>query len=148
MKKILSCCDRQATATNQPAPRPRTSVDSTTLSGTQTATLPKKPDKRDLWQEAFDGLDQESQDLLHNKTHASTEDTIQEVIENTKKAYEKHGEGDLVIPRLHGGHIRVRELAGNIIKAALEYKDIISAAAAFDPTRHGMLIIIQFSLYL
>lgn len=79
--------------------------------------IPQDPpfrQRRDLWEAAFSQLDK------------------------TEKAYEEYKKGGLKIKRGEAREdIKVRDVAYKVLSAALSFKDIVSAAASFDPTGHG-----------
>ncbi|KAL3469229.1 hypothetical protein BJX99DRAFT_268450 [Aspergillus californicus] len=77
---------------------------------------------KDLWQRAFDKLGDKERTILSIQALAS----ISEVIRLTEEQYEQSKEDK-----------RIRESSHRIINAALSFKDIISAVAASDPTRHA-----------
>ncbi|KAE8131510.1 hypothetical protein BDV38DRAFT_288620 [Aspergillus pseudotamarii] len=102
----------------------------------------------DLWQSAYDQLDQKEQQILSTlaiSTHleskkngcSQTELMVEKVIERTKQQYESYQNGGLKIRRSTGEYIDLRTLSRNIIDAALSFKDIISAVVAYDPTHHA-----------
>ncbi|KAE8362697.1 WD40 repeat-like protein [Aspergillus caelatus] len=103
---------------------------------------------QDLWQSAYDQLDQKEQQILSTlaiSTHSEsnengcsqTELMIEKVIERTKQQYESYQNGGLKIQRSTGEYIDLRKLSRNIIDAALSFKDIIGAVVAYDPTHHA-----------
>lgn len=106
------------------------------------------PHLQDLWQTAYDQLDQKEQQTLSteaiytqpesNKNGCSqTELMIEKVIERTKQQYKHYQNGGLKIRRSTGKYIGLRKLSRNIIDAALSFKDIIGAVVAYDPTHHA-----------
>lgn len=107
-----------------------------TSSSTDVAT--DKPAQRDLWKEAFDGLDPSRKQYLPANGPA-TKDPIQQVIDDTTARYEEWQKGGLKIHRKTGNDINLRDSAENIISRAMKFQQIISKAVSFDPTGHGKL---------
>ncbi|KAJ6153876.1 hypothetical protein N7485_012245 [Penicillium canescens] len=110
-------------------------------------TLEDAPAK-DLWQAAFDKLDQKEQHILQpnngrastngQKDELRTKDVIDKVIESTKQEYKEYQErGGIKIKRSVGEAIDLRQLSWKIINAALSFKEIIGVGAACDPTGHA-----------
>ncbi|KAE8132448.1 hypothetical protein BDV38DRAFT_275127 [Aspergillus pseudotamarii] len=97
---------------------------------------PFKP--QDLWQIAYDQLGEEKQRILatvkvtanpiDKENQTRTEDLIGEVIYLIKEQCEKYRQN------INGN---IRTCSRNILNAALSFKDIIGAAATFDPTQHA-----------
>jgi hypothetical protein len=91
-----------------------------------------------LWQTAYDQLDEEKRRILSTvrvtanpidkENRTRTEVLIGEVIHLTKEQYEEFQQN---------GNGKFRTSSRKIINAALSFKDIIGAAAAFDPTQHA-----------
>jgi hypothetical protein len=92
----------------------------------------------DLWQKAYDQLDEEERrvlsaiqvtvNLVNKENKAETRVLIDEVIHLTKEDYEEYQQ------KANG---TFRTSSRKIINAALSFKDIIKAVAAFDPTQHA-----------
>jgi hypothetical protein len=125
---------------------------SASASASQTSvTQPRSEDSRspkDLWQSAFDQLDQDEQDVLlqrnistssnkNDENNLRTAQLINEVIKITKERYEGYQQGGIKIRRSTGEEIDLRKTSQKIIDAALSFKDIINAGVAFDPTGHA-----------
>jgi hypothetical protein len=101
------------------------------------STQPTQP-MVDLWKTAYDQLDDEKKKILSTSQtrtnwnnegkQSQTEDLINKVIQETEEQYEKYQKET---------HKEFRESAKKIIDAALSFKNIISAVAAFDPTQHA-----------
>ncbi|GMG17252.1 unnamed protein product [Aspergillus oryzae] len=126
------CGDRNESKADSPLPpSPRPSTIKTTQS-----TEPFKP--QDLWQTAYDQLDEEKRRILSTpkdtagpndkENRIRIEDLIGQVILLTKEQYEEY-------QRNADG--KSRKYSRNIIDAALSTKDIIGAVATFDPTQHA-----------
>jgi hypothetical protein len=92
----------------------------------------------DLWGTAYDQLDDEEQRILSTVrsptnlgdegNHSQTDVLVGEVIRLTEEQYEEY-------QQKASGKLRVS--CRKIINAALSFKDVISAVAAFDPTQHA-----------
>jgi hypothetical protein len=92
---------------------------------------------RDLWKTAYDQLNDDEQRILSDRSSTNLDDVgnhshintlISEVIQITEEQYEKHQQ------KANGN---LRRSCQKIINAALSFKDIVSAVAAFDPTQHA-----------
>jgi hypothetical protein len=109
------------------------------------STLPAQPAQSvetiknlDLWKTAYEQMNDEEQRILstaRNPTssdeegiHTPTNAMISEIIQLTEDQYEKYQQK---------ANRKLRASCQNIINAALSFKDIISAVAAFDPTQHA-----------
>ncbi|GKZ52445.1 hypothetical protein AnigIFM49718_000327 [Aspergillus niger] len=91
---------------------------------------------KDLWQVAFDNLDPKQKQWL-SKDEQSPTKVIQEVISETKTKYTEYKKKELIIRKHDGGEIKVREIAQNILAAALNVQQIITAIVSFDPSGHA-----------
>ncbi|KAL4757474.1 uncharacterized protein BDW70DRAFT_171367 [Aspergillus foveolatus] len=98
--------------------------------------LEEKPSPRDLWKEAFDGLD-ESRKKYVPADGLSTTGAIQGVIDSTTAKYKEWKKGGLKIHQKSGKDINLRDTAEKILGAAMKAKDVISTAVSFDPTGHA-----------
>lgn len=98
----------------------------------------KPPPPRNLWKEAYDGLDRSSQDLLPENGKPAT-DAIQGVIDITTAKYKEFQKGGLRIHRKEKDDINIRDASMKILGAAMKAKDVISTAVSFDPTGHGKI---------
>ncbi|KAK6810480.1 hypothetical protein RU639_013746 [Aspergillus parasiticus] len=97
---------------------------------------PFKP--QDLWQAAYNQLEEEKRRILSTakitaipidkENQTRPEDLISEVIRLTKEQYEEY---------LQNENGKIRTCSKNIINAALSFKDVIGAASTFDPTQHA-----------
>lgn len=103
-------------------------------------------DLKDLWQAAYDQLDEAQKRILSTvkvsiKTNSNgtpqATDVIDAVIELTKERYEEYQTRGQKIRRSEGADINLRKVSEKIINAALSFKDIITTLAAFDPTQHA-----------
>ncbi|KAJ5725235.1 uncharacterized protein N7483_006592 [Penicillium malachiteum] len=99
---------------------------------------------KDLWQVAFDGLDSK-QKLWLSQDRQTPLGAIQEVINETEKKYTEYKKKQLTICRRDGGEIQVRKFAQNILESALNVQEIVKAIATFDPTGHGMVLMLLYS---
>lgn len=95
-----------------------------------------RPVPRDLWSEAFDNLDSSRKKYLSAKGPTAT-DAIQKVIDDTTAKYEAWKKGGLRIHRKQGDDINIRDAAENIIAQAMKFREIVTKAVSFDPTKHG-----------
>ncbi|EHA23999.1 hypothetical protein ASPNIDRAFT_53269 [Aspergillus niger ATCC 1015] len=91
---------------------------------------------KDLWQVAFDNLDPKQKQWLSKEEHSPTK-VIQEVISETETKYTEYKKKELIIRKHNGGEIKVREIAQNILAAALNVQQIITAIVSFDPSGHA-----------
>lgn len=103
--------------------------------------------QKDLWQCAYGELEPEQQDILSkveattrpedNKHHSKTEATLNRVIQITEEQYKEYQQGGIRIQRPTGEDIDLRKVSRKILDASLSFKDVISAIAGFDPTKHA-----------
>ncbi|KAI2863432.1 hypothetical protein CBS63078_2983 [Aspergillus niger] len=93
---------------------------------------------KDLWQEAFDKLDQPARDKLcsirnaDGGLHARPEELLQSIVQTTQRQYDEDEK--------RNGESKTRQLrvyAHKTLSAALSFQSVISAAAACDPTGHA-----------
>ncbi|KAF9892568.1 hypothetical protein FE257_000970 [Aspergillus nanangensis] len=96
----------------------------------------EKPGPRDLWKEAYEGLDPGCKKYV-SRDDSSATDAINGVIEQTTARYEEWRKGGLRIPRKDGDEINLRDSAEKIISAAMKAKNLISTFVSFDPTGHA-----------
>lgn len=97
--------------------------------GIQTTRSIKSFEPQDLWQTAYDQLDEEKQRILSAvKATANPTEQLDEVINLTTKQYAEFQQNG------NGGF---RTSSRKIIDAALSFNNIIKAVAAFDPTQHA-----------
>lgn len=92
--------------------------------------------RRDLWKEAFDGLNASHQKYLPANSLPAT-DAISGVIHDTTAKYEEWKKGGLKIQRQNEDDMNVRDSVEKIIGAAMKAQEIISQLVSFDPTGHG-----------
>jgi hypothetical protein len=115
------------------------------LSTQSTATQQDEP--RDLWAGAYQQLSPREQDILLKdesagpaykrgdvQNQAQIIGVLEHVIELTEERYKISQEKRIVITRFDGREISVRDTSVRILNAVLSYRDIVSAATAFDPT--------------
>ncbi|THC91982.1 hypothetical protein EYZ11_008538 [Aspergillus tanneri] len=128
--------------------RPAQEGSSTSSHAIQTTQLENASIPQDLWQAAYDQLEEKEQAILSkiqvpnppNKddtNYSQTKVVIDKVIQMTKEQYEEYQRGGLKIRQSTGEDINIRKISQQIISAALSFKDIVSAVAAFDPTNHA-----------
>ncbi|RAH57163.1 WD40 repeat-like protein [Aspergillus piperis CBS 112811] len=103
--------------------------------------LNRKTEKRNLWQEAYNTLDEKQRQNIkplkkndqngdnHDDNATPVRKTLDDVIRAVKAQYE--------IRMSKRGDSRLRDAANKILTATLSCKDIISAIVAFDPTAHA-----------
>ncbi|RAK86488.1 hypothetical protein BO79DRAFT_177352 [Aspergillus costaricaensis CBS 115574] len=103
--------------------------------------LNRKTEKRNLWQEAYNTLDEKQRQNItplkkndqngdnHDDDATPVRKTLDDVIQTVKAQYE--------IRMSKRGDSRLRDAANKILTATLSCKDIISAIVAFDPTAHA-----------
>ncbi|KAJ6007333.1 hypothetical protein N7540_011309 [Penicillium herquei] len=95
-----------------------------------------EPYPRDLWKEAFEGLDDSCKQYVA-VDGTSNMDAIEAVIKETTDKYEQWKKGGLKIHRTGGRDIDIRDKAERILGAAIQAKALISAVTSFDPTNYG-----------
>lgn len=95
-----------------------------------------KPARRDLWKEAFDGLNASHQKYLPANSLPAT-DAIFGVIHDTTAKYEEWKKGGLKVHRKNEDDINIRDSVEKIIGAAMKAQEVISKLVSFDPTGHG-----------
>lgn len=129
---------------NQPDYTPVTPVsESTNRSSITKGQLEDHPLQQDLWQCAYDQLDQKARDILlrieipaqlgNDKNNFRTEAVINKVIQITGEQYEEYQQGGRKIQRPTGEDIDLQKFSQKTINAALSFKVIINAVVAFDP---------------
>lgn len=118
------------------------------------STIPKhgtdasKPQRRNLWAEAFDKLPEDQRDVLQprgkdskREPTGSTEAVVETVIGYTEKEYKDYCS--------RGWHTKkgdktretnVRLQAKDVLCSALQFKDLIDAGLKFDPTGYGTIV--------
>ncbi|KAJ5107290.1 hypothetical protein N7456_003965 [Penicillium angulare] len=103
---------------------------------------------QDLWQSAYIQLSEKEHDMLSKPelsaqsgskggTNPKKEGIIDKVIQTTKEQYEYYQERGLKIRRSKGDDIDLRKISHTVINAAISFKTVIGAIAAFDPTSHA-----------
>ncbi|KAJ5716464.1 hypothetical protein N7493_008375 [Penicillium malachiteum] len=88
---------------------------------------------KDLWQTAYDRLDEKQQQILLRtesspQSNAGSKELIDETIQVTKQQYEEYQQKS---------DKTFRKASRKIIDALLSYSEIISAVAGLDPTQHA-----------
>ncbi|GAQ10062.1 hypothetical protein ALT_7383 [Aspergillus lentulus] len=96
----------------------------------------EKPGPRDLWKEAYEGLDPECKKYVARNDSSAT-DAINGVIQQTTARYEEWKKDGLRIARKDGDEINLRDSAEKIINAAMKANNLISTFVSFDPTGHA-----------
>ncbi|GKZ22145.1 hypothetical protein AbraIFM66951_006996 [Aspergillus brasiliensis] len=117
----------------------RSSQQSHQSSQNQPNSFVAAPDNpRDLWQEAFDELDQPTRDKLcsirnaDGGLHSRPEELLQNIIQTTQRQYDEEEK--------RNGESKTRHLrvcAHKTLSATLSFQSVISAVAACDPTGHA-----------
>lgn len=106
-----------------------------------------KAGPQDLWQAAYDQLDENQQRILsanqppvqpNMRNRSKTLDMVDTVIRVSEEQYKKYQIGGLKI-RLGPGekHINLRDIAQKTLTAAFSFKDVFSAISQCDPTGHA-----------
>ncbi|PWY74396.1 hypothetical protein BO70DRAFT_341273 [Aspergillus heteromorphus CBS 117.55] len=95
------------------------------------------PGNADLWQRAFDELDDDLKGQLREDKAISPENAIKEVIDGTKKSFEAYQNGGLKFKKRDGKESNVRDVAKKILNSAIECSEIVTGLAAFDPSGHA-----------
>ncbi|KAJ5736809.1 uncharacterized protein N7483_001934 [Penicillium malachiteum] len=106
------------------------------------------PSPQDLWQCAFEQLEQKDQDDLQFHSESSSDEQVRndtqpknmvgQVIETTKDTYKEYQKtGGLRIKNPTGGDVDLRKVAGKSIKVALSVQDVISKGVAWDSTGYA-----------
>lgn len=102
---------------------------------------------QDLWQAAYDQLDEGEQRILSTnqppvqlnmRNRSKTLDMVDTVIRVSEEQYKEYQIGGLKI-RLGPGekHINLRDITQKILTAALCFKDVFGAIVQSDPTGHA-----------
>ncbi|GAB1197530.1 hypothetical protein APSETT444_006826 [Aspergillus pseudonomiae] len=94
------------------------------------------PGDADLWQRAFDELNEDSKGELREDQAMSPENAIEEVVIRTKESFEAYQNGGLKFKKYNGEEVNVREVAKRILDSVIHCSEIIKGIAAFDPTHH------------
>ncbi|GLA05581.1 hypothetical protein AnigIFM60653_006074 [Aspergillus niger] len=137
-------------STLEPVAQPKSQTDALPAEDNQVplsseTALPRRNGKvrrRNLWQEAYDALDEKQRQYINPvKEHEQSSDnhenadtnpvckTLDEVVQTVKAQYE--------IRISRRGDSQLRDAANKILTATLSCKEIISAIVAFDPTGHA-----------
>ncbi|KAE8152368.1 hypothetical protein BDV25DRAFT_137941 [Aspergillus avenaceus] len=86
---------------------------------------------RDLWEVAFNTLDPESKRCLLTDKISSV-DAMERVIHETKGKYADYQNKRLTIRRRDGNEIKFRDVAQNILVAALQVQEVVKTVVGFD----------------
>ncbi|QMW44579.1 hypothetical protein G4B11_007999 [Aspergillus flavus] len=97
----------------------------------------EKPGNVDLWQRAFDELNEDLKGQLREDEAMSPENAIKEVIDRTKESFKAYQNGGLKFKKYDGKEVNVRDVAQKILNSAIHCSDIIKGIAAFDPSNHA-----------
>ncbi|QMW32549.1 hypothetical protein G4B84_007980 [Aspergillus flavus NRRL3357] len=97
----------------------------------------EKPGNVDLWQRAFDELNEDLKGQLREDEAISPENAIKEVIDRTKESFKAYQNGGLKFKKYDGKEVNVRDVAKKILNSAIHCSDIIKGIAAFDPSNHA-----------
>ncbi|CAG8947039.1 unnamed protein product [Penicillium salamii] len=137
------CCSRTDASDDEAKPARPVEVPQTgALSGVASVTstpsiaVEDKPDKRDLWKEAFEKLDAQHQTYLC-VDGASSLNATNEVISTTRESYTNWKKSGLKFHRANGDEVKIRDLAERILGAAMQFQNMIKAGAACDPTGYA-----------
>ncbi|KAB8264124.1 hypothetical protein BDV32DRAFT_145903 [Aspergillus pseudonomiae] len=95
-----------------------------------------RPGDADIWQRAFDELNENSKGKLREDQAMPPENAIEEVINRTKESFEAYQNGGLKFKKYNGKEVNVREVAKRILDSVIHCSEIIKGIAAFDPTHH------------
>ncbi|KAL4795224.1 hypothetical protein BDV19DRAFT_389361 [Aspergillus venezuelensis] len=97
------------------------------------------PVKKDLWQMAFDELDENLKEILSPSASKAKlpESVIQEVINRTEETFKAYQNAALKFKKYNGKEINVRDVAGKILKSAIHCSEIVKGVASFDPSGHA-----------
>ena len=112
-------------------------VSETTPAGDDAADRSDRSGNADLWQRAFDQLNEDLKRQLREDEAKSPENAIKEVIDSTKESFKAYQNGGLKFKKYNGEEVNVREVAKRILDSAIHCSEIIKGIAAFDPTNHG-----------
>ncbi|CAG8412797.1 unnamed protein product [Penicillium salamii] len=139
------CCSRTDISDDEAQPaRPVEVPETGALSGVASITstpsiaIEDKPDKRDLWKEAFEKLDAKHQTYLC-VDGASSLDATNDVISTTRESYINWKKTGLKFHRANGDEVKIRDLAETILGAAMQFQNMIKAGAACDPTGYASM---------
>ncbi|KAE8347803.1 hypothetical protein BDV24DRAFT_157280 [Aspergillus arachidicola] len=119
------------------AETPECSVSKTTPADEKAVERSDKPGSTDLWQRAFDELNEELKGRLCEDEAMSPANAIKEVIDRTKESFEAYQNGGLKFKKYDGREVNVRDVAKKILNSAIHCSDIIKGIATFDPSNHA-----------
>lgn len=152
----------------QPLPNP-TPADSQAAANTADAALDpaRLPEQaaethpKDLWEAAYKELSDKDRWILSqiratrkpaslcaSGHHGEMVDLVDKVIESTEQKYRDYQKGGVIERGPDKQDINIRDAAHKTLDAALSFKDLISAAVAFDPTGHASSVwtLVSFGL--
>ncbi len=99
---------------------------------------PLPPEARNLWQEAFTKLDEDKKVLLSKIELPQGPKTVEQIAEQAKQSYLEHEKRGWKVSRANGkSDINLRATFRKAISSILEFKELVSAGIAFDPTGHA-----------
>ncbi|KNG82575.1 hypothetical protein ANOM_009752 [Aspergillus nomiae NRRL 13137] len=116
---------------------PKCPMSETTPAGDDAADRSDRSGNADLWQRAFDQLNEDLKRQLREDEAKSPENAIKEVIDSTKESFKAYQNGGLKFKKYNGEEVNVREVAKRILDSAIHCSEIIKGIAAFDPTNHA-----------
>ncbi|GMG42799.1 unnamed protein product [Aspergillus oryzae var. brunneus] len=119
------------------AETPKCPVSKTAPADEKAVERSDKPGNADLWQRAFDELNEELQGRLREDEAISPANAIKEVIDRTKESFEEYQSGGLKFKTFDGKEVNVRDVSKKILNSAIHCSDMIKGIAAFDPSNHG-----------
>lgn len=99
---------------------------------------------KDLWQAAFDQLDDRKKATLLelkegvDNNPSSRSSLVEKVIKQTEDKYSEYKKRGWKIKRKGKEDVNVRDKAKAILSSALRFKGLIDSVVGFDPTGHGM----------
>ena len=116
---------------------------------------------KDLWEAAYQELSDKDRRIL-SQIRATRKpasvcasghdgemvDLVNEVIESTEQKYRDYQKGSVIERGPGKEDINIRDAAHKTLDAALSFKELISAAVAFDPTGHASSVwaLVSFGL--
>ncbi|KAJ5647182.1 hypothetical protein N7490_003554 [Penicillium lividum] len=103
---------------------------------------------QDLWQCAFEQLDQKDQDVLRSGHQSVSKERdeidfrpkniVEQVIESTENMYHEYQqEGGIKVKNPMGEDVELRKVAEKILNAAISVQNVINKGVACDPTGHA-----------
>ncbi|PIG89317.1 hypothetical protein AARAC_011037 [Aspergillus arachidicola] len=119
------------------AETPKCPVSKTAPADEKAVERSDKTGNADLWQRAFDELNEELKGRLREDEAMSPANAIKEVIDRTKESFEAYQNGGLKFKKYDGKEVNARDVAKKILNSAIHCSDIIKGIAAFDPSNHA-----------